>query len=97
MSQPITNLIPKGRENAISRAQLSRITGNPDREVRNQIAEARKDGDIILNRQDGLGYYQPDKPEEVLRWYRQEHARAMKILMNLTPVRHWLKENGIDV
>ena len=33
--------IPIGRENAITRDQLSRLTGLSDREVRRQIAELR--------------------------------------------------------
>lgn len=95
--KPITALIPEGRENAVTRFQLVWKTGERDRQIRREIAEARREGDLILNRQDGGGYYRPSNPQEVLRWYRQEHARAMKILVGLTPARRWLKEQDVDV
>ncbi len=62
--------IPIGRENAITRDQLSRLTGLSDREVRRQIAELRAedtDDDLVIasSSRRGRGYFLTDKPDEI--------------------------------
>lgn len=62
--------IPYGRENAITRDQLSRLTGLSDREVRRQIAELRAedtDDDLVIasSSRHGRGYFLTDKPDEI--------------------------------
>lgn len=64
------DMIPIGRENAISRPELSRITGISDREVRRQIAELRaedSDDDLVIasSSRHGRGYFLTDKPDEI--------------------------------
>ena len=58
----IVDYIPFGRENAVTRAQLRIVTGLNDRQIREQISQARRDT-VILNMQDGKGYFRP-LPEE---------------------------------
>ena len=89
----ITDYIPYGRENAVTREQLMMLTGMPDRAVREAIAQARRDT-VILNLQDGNGYYRPvedDKPL-VERFLRQETKRAKTIFYRLKAAREYLKE-----
>ena len=90
----ITDFIPYGRENAISRQALAQLTGMDDRQVRRMIEDARCNV-VIINLQDGKGYYLPtsNEREDVERWYRATLKRAKKILRGLRAARKWLKEH----
>ena len=55
----ILDYIKIGRENAITRSELSKQIGISDRQVRDLIHYARRDTPI-LNMQDGKGYFIPD-------------------------------------
>lgn len=43
----ITDYIPFGKENAVTRAHLRAATGLPDRKIREEIEQARRRGAII--------------------------------------------------
>lgn len=88
----IEELIPFGKENAIKNEELQRVTGLDNRTVRRAVSDARKRGVVILNMQDGRGYYQPtdDERTEVEMYYFQEHSRAMNNLVTLKATRNWL-------
>ena len=66
----IYDLLPVGAENAVSRRQLSAITGIPDRQLRRRIAEDRKAGLLILSStaEVGGGYFRPADTQELRRW-----------------------------
>lgn len=66
----IYDLLPVGAEYAISRRQLSAITGLPDRRLRRQIAEERRAGLLILSStaEVGGGYFRPADTQELRRW-----------------------------
>lgn len=76
----IMNFIAKGKENAISRQELCLLLGLPDRAVRRMIQDARDRGEIILNAQDGAGYYTSDDVGELERQYKTNQSRALSIL-----------------
>ena len=105
MMLDISALIPIGRDNAISREQLSKQTGYTDRSCRNLIEEARNDGKLIINLQDGSGYFQISdedvKDLDTLNLlslqYRQDRARALSILKRNKKLRKLLKEAGMEV
>ena len=88
----IVDYIPYGRENAVTREQLMMLTGMPDRAVREAIAQARRDT-VILNLQDGNGYYRPTEDDKPLveRFLRQETKRAKTIFYRLKAAREYLK------
>lgn len=91
----ILEYIPIGHEKAVSRQTLSRIAGISDREVRRLIHKARRDN-VILNMQDGSGYFRPDMqdPDDVLavqRYVKQEESRIKSIGWALKPARKALK------
>lgn len=65
----IMTFIAKGKENAISRQELCVMLNLPDRQVRKLIQDARDRGEIILNAQDGAGYYTSDDVGELERQY----------------------------
>lgn len=87
----IVDYIPFGEENAVKRWELMDKIMKPDREIRRMIEDARRSGVIILNLSNGNGYFRPDKKEEILRYIRQEEARARSIHRNLKAAKKALK------
>lgn len=85
----ILDFIPFGKENSISRSELSKVTGLPDRAMRKEIELARRDT-CIINNQNGKGYYRPTDKAEVERYIKQEESRAKKIFMALGGARKYL-------
>ena len=80
----IVDYIPFGKENAISRQQLERVTGLSDR--RNTV---------ILNLSNGKGYFQPIQGEEddlVVKYFKQEDSRLKRIGWSLLATRRRVKE-----
>ena len=94
----IADLIPQGRENAISRAILTekcvanglidRKVKDKDRKMRNLVKKARIDW-TILNLSDGDGYYRPSHEDllELKRYIRQEENRGKAIFKNIQNVK----------
>ena len=69
-ARTIYDLLPVGAEYAISRRQLSAITGIPDRQLRRRIAEERRAGLLILSStaEVGGGYFRAADVQELRRW-----------------------------
>lgn len=88
----IMTYIPKGKENAISRNDLVYLLNLPDRRVRRLIQDARDRGELILNAQDGKGYYTSDDEGELKRQYRTNNNRARAILRQQKYIRKRLRE-----
>ena len=90
----IVDYIPLGKENAISRQQLERVTGLSDRDVREVISLARRNT-VILNLSNGKGYFQPIQGEEddlVVKYFKQEDSRLKRIGWSLLATRRRVKE-----
>ena len=90
----IVKYIPRGKENAVTRMALRLVTGLSDRKVRQEIEEARAEGAIICNDQDGKGYYLPENNDEIYRMYKQDRHRALSILRRQKTMRKTLKDAG---
>lgn len=77
----IIKFIPYGHENGITGRELQNITHLNNRSVREFIETERMDH-VILNMQDGKGYFRPTEAETDLtkRWILQEMSRARKIM-----------------
>ena len=96
----IIDYIPVGRNNAVSRTELSIATGLEDRIIRDMIHKAR--GEVaILNMQDGRGDFLPDKndPVEVALLYayeKQETARKDSIEWSLNGVRRAIRDVQVN-
>ncbi len=88
----ITDFIPTGRENAITRAALAQRLNLPDRTIRNMIEVARKDGALIMNDSSGVGYWQSEDVGELKRQLHSNHSRAMSILVQQKHLRKKIKE-----
>ena len=93
----VAELIPYGRENAVTGEILSLRLGISERKVRRAIQTARSEGNIIINAQDGRGYYRSDDIDDMERQYRQNKNRAMSILVQQKYLRRKLKEAGREV
>ena len=65
-----------------------------DRQVRKAIEELRREF-IILNDQDGKGYYLSTDTNEIRKAYRQEMSRARSIMYRLKPIRSHLRYRGL--
>lgn len=90
----IVDLIPIGRDNAISRQMLVQLCiqngliekdTDGDRSMRKLIEKARLDY-TILNLSDGHGYYRPSREDlqDLQRYIRQEEKRAKSTFKNLS-------------
>lgn len=81
-ARTIYDLLPVGAEYAISRRQLSQITGLPDRRLRRQIAEERRAGLLILSSttEVGGGYFRPADTQELRRWVAMMQSHIAAIL-----------------
>ena len=95
MKGKITDYIPEGRDQAVTRERLCGITGLPDRKVRELIERARRGGAIIINAQDGAGYYRSEDLRDVARQYRMNEKRALAILSQQKHLRKRLKAAGM--
>ena len=88
----IVDFIPVGKENAITREALAQRVNLPDRSVRKMIEAARKGGALIMNAQDGTGYYRSEDIGELKRQLQRNHSRAMSILVQQKHLRRKIKE-----
>ena len=78
----IYELLPIGAENAVSRRELSSMTGIPDRQLRRQIAEERRAGLLILSStaEVGGGYFRAADTQELRRWVAMMQSHIAAIL-----------------
>lgn len=96
-TERLAQMIPWGRARAISREALAAALQTSDRQMRRMIEVARNEGLIVLNAQDGSGYYQSADVSELAAQYRQDTARAMAILKRRKHLRLILKQEGVKV
>ena len=76
----ILDYIGTGKANAVTRRELCARLNLPDRTIRRLIEAERNKGAIIINDQDGEGYYQSDELKDLLAQYRLNRSRAHSIL-----------------
>lgn len=82
----ITDYIPSGRSNAISRTSLVICTGLSDREVRRQISAARAKGHAIVGDPDG-GYYMAENEADMNLLLGELMSRIGKLAQCYTAVK----------
>ena len=98
-SAPVQTLVKLlgDRKHPMTRAELARRMGMSDRTMRKTIQQARMCGYLILNDQDGRGYYLGSDTRDMERQYRQDTSRALSVLKRRKPLREKLKETGYPV
>lgn len=97
----LLNLLGVGKKNAISRYNLTEglypgcgHSREHDRMMRNRVKQLRRDY-VIVNDQDGGGYYITDDLDRIDKFYHQEFSRAMSILFRLKTPRKILRKAGM--
>ena len=98
----ISEFIPEGYENRITRAELAKRTGLPDRENRELIKRENRtlvqEGRVILSSSGASGYWISDSLEEITRYWRESENRRRQQYINDAPVLELLcKLNGSRV
>jgi len=96
-TEEIARLIPRGKDKAITRKALRLLTGYPDRFIRKCIATLRLNGLVIINTQDGRGYYKSKKISDMEAQYKITHSKAMKLLVQCGVLRRELKKKNVIV
>lgn len=87
----IVELIPRGKENAITRERLCEITGVSDRTVRGYIHDAREKGEMIISSTGSKGYYLPTKRDEVSRFIGQQKSYIKNLQRSVSKAERALK------
>ena len=64
----IIDIIPEGKENAVSRSFLVSITGMTDRGIRDAIQALNESGTVLICCEAGKGYFRPKTVEEAERY-----------------------------
>lgn len=93
----IEKYIPTGQNNAVSADSLCKALNIDRRTVRKLISAAQENGAVILNMQDGRGYFvsADDEAKLVDDYIRQESARARSIFRKLRTARKWCPEQVV--
>ena len=71
----ILDYIPEGKENAVTREYLSKMTGWPDRQVRKEIKRLVTEGVPILSSSSAKGYWLSDNIGEIEAFIRESRHR----------------------
>lgn len=85
----VTECIPYGHDNAVTRSMLSLLTGFSDREVRNMIM---LDDDLIINLADGKGYFRPlpSEVDLVRKWKHSFKSRISEEQKRVNQAEEWM-------
>jgi len=89
----LIDMIPTGKEDSISRADLAKQLNIPDRSVRELIHEARKNSPILSNTSKG-GYYLPANKDEANEFIQQQYSYISNINQTIPSVRRWMERKG---
>jgi hypothetical protein len=88
----LLNLIPYGKENAISREDLSKLTGW------DEIKRLMRNGERILSSSSAKGYWRSDDPDEIERFLKESDNRRTTEALNVEPLRFFVaKSKGEDL
>jgi len=88
----LLKLIPKGRENAITRQQLCNLTGWGDRKVRGEIKKLVRDGYPILSLSESPGYWYSSDIDEIERFLREVDSRNRSEYLTTARLRRLVNE-----
>lgn len=88
----ISAYIPFGKENAVTREYLCKVTGLDDRTVRDEISKERRKGCIILSSSEKAGYWQSDDLEEIKRHIRESDNRCRSEALRVQCLRKYVAE-----
>ena len=87
----LLSLIPYGRENAVSRHELQRLTGMNDRAVRYEVKRLLRAGTPILSSCKHGGYWKSDDPHEIKECIKEFENKGNAMHENAEILRQILK------
>lgn len=92
----LLDLIPYGRENAISMEQLAILLNVDKRTTRSMIFNARARGAVICSECDyGIsGYFRPTSPDEAIPYVKMQKSRIKSAKKALRSAEKYIKEGG---
>lgn len=94
----IADYIPSGRENAVSRVELHRLTGIPDRDIRDAIKRANRaltvEGKAIVSSAGARGYWITEDMAEMEAYLAESSRRSRSQYQNDAPVRDLVRRLG---
>ena len=98
----LLNAIPYGKENAVSKATLTELTGLCEREIRSRIkklnAELTKHGEAILSSSQIKGYWRTTDISEMKEYIREGKHRQQMLLKNDAPIQNLIyRTEGVSV
>lgn len=70
----LLELIPRGRENAVTAKFLMQMTGLSDRAVRKEIQDINESGTVMICREHKKGYYIPATEREAESYIRYSQS-----------------------
>ena len=86
--------IPQGRENRITREQLSQLTGRNGRLVQKAIEEARGRGVPVISSSHNKGYYIAETQAEIDTMLREIWSRIRSLLKTYWTLKRRLRVDG---
>lgn len=94
----ILDYIPTGHKHAVTRQTLCSMTHSNDRDIRNAIAEVNANEnseELIINMNDGKGYFRPAKNEDnlVRIWMKIEASRQKSVQASVDAARNYLNRD----
>ena len=94
----ISDYIPYGHEQAISREELARRSGVSDRKIRDLIKADQDEGIPVINTRNGGYFLYKDKDDlpEFKAYYLRERARSFTCLKKQKNVRQMLLRAGLS-
>lgn len=86
----ILNIVPRGRENALTMREISFVLGITKREVRRLLERARLDGNIIAGTDAGI--FIPETDSELKEYVYRSQARIRSSTKSLSPAVSFLED-----
>lgn len=94
----ILDYIPFGKENAVTRTELARMTGLNDRAIRIAIKRCLREGEPIMSSSSAKGYWRSNDPDEWAVLIRESDVRTRTESRNTSKLRErYYAAKGIKV
>lgn len=93
LQERLLNIIPFGKDNAITRDKLANLIGYSDRKIRDNIHHLRMNGYVICSDSGHKGYWRPTKRSEVNDFIIQMESYGKQCFMASKSAREYMKNH----
>lgn len=87
----LIEFIPTGTQNAITRTELTELTGLTDRAARLAIKRLRQSGNVICSSPHGKGYFKPADRAETAAYIKTMRSYAIEFFKDIKAAKQLLK------